>query len=210
MDYFGGIHRQTSSAKEDERFVCGSCGTRRVARANVTDTAIAHSPFYLGMGSAETRAAVTAQANASNLAVELLAIVPCPVCGVRRPKEARTFVRASIANGVSLALAFLVVMFGFVWAGLAPLAVVAGVGAVFAPAGYALFRAQLWRRAASAVVFFEGQAPDAPFTGKRCAVCEERIVLASQGLRCWTCGVPVHGNKCRKRHERVAGHDAVP
>lgn len=210
MDYFGGIHRHTTSAKEDERFVCESCGTRRVARAHVTETAIAHSPFFLGVGSGDTRAAVTAQANASNLAVVMLAIVPCPVCGVRRPKETRAFVRTSVTNGGLLALAFLVVTLGFVWMGLAPLAVVTGVGALLAPVGYLLFRRRVWREAARAVVFFEGQAPDAPFTGKPCAVCEKRIVLASQGLRCWTCGAPVHGNKCRKRHERAAGHDAVP
>lgn len=70
---------------------------------------------------------------------------------------------------------------------------------------YGLARKRTWDSAEHMVVFFEGEAPDRPFTGKPCVVCNKRILTIEDGHRCKVCGVALHRKKCKKAH-RTAKH----
>ena len=90
--------------------------------------------------------------------------------------------------------------FAFLSIGAAPAFVLAGVVGVLGPVFYARSRARTLVDAARMVEFFDGEASDLPYIGKDCTVCKKRIVTSDDGLRCPTCGLPVHRKKCKKAH----------
>jgi len=45
-------------------------------------------------------------------------------------------------------------------------------------------------------------------TGKRCALCDERIVIADDGLRCEECSEPIHCD-CAKGHRAKSHQNAT-
>ncbi len=203
MGYFGSTHTATVAEKHDGFFECAFCGLKKGARARALGTASAESPFFLNQSGARDRAASDASAEAIAHAELMLLLVPCPGCGRRNAEASRAFIRATISKCAMIAVACIALAVFFVALDLTTPATFAGVVALVAPIVHASVRQHTWYAAsAGAVEFFEGEAPDRPFTGKPCAVCEKKLLTIAEGERCRLCGVALHLKKCRKKHAR--------
>lgn len=191
--YFGGRQSAEMAQTIDLPFRCVHCGARRTARVEAVGRGSASSPYYIGHSRAHDRAIEDAEVDAHDLAHESLALVACPACG-KLQRRARAF-------DPMMTLAFATV------GGVGGMIVGAGGGAVIGALLGSLvalvgarMRALRGQLTAGTVTFFEGDPPDKPVIGARCKVCKKQIVMASDGVRCETCGAACHTKKCLDRH----------
>jgi hypothetical protein len=205
MAYFGSRHTATAIEKFDASFRCEACGIERGARAVASGTGSAASPYFIDEGGARDRASEEAYSNALEAAQVYLLIVPCPVCGKRNRGPAKEFVRTSWIASIAIAAVGMVIGGMSLSAGSPVTGLVVGSVALLGSALYGFVRKRTWDQAEHMVVFFEGEAPDRPYTGKQCSVCNKRIMTIEDGLRCAVCGVALHRKKCKKAH-RLAKH----
>ncbi len=196
--YFGGRHDAEAVESVDLPFKCVHCAAERTARIIAVGRGSASSPYFIGHSKARERAVEDAADDAHALAEESLALVACPACG-KLQRGGSTFDPMMTLAAVALGGVVGVFVGGGEGAAIGG---VAGLAVALLGARLRKHRSEL---TAGTVTFFEGDPPDKPVIGAKCKVCKKQIVMASDGVRCETCGAACHTKKCLDKHVRKHG-----